>query len=201
MFVSNRSVIFHHMHVDFLLKTSISLHISLVSRQKAQIVTASADTKTFCSLYKLQTASKGSGNLWSLPLSVRNTAHVRCQMHLCQLKLPQFQLGPTALVLSVYGIVRCLSPEWLPPSSSLCKQTVVHEVHWLRRLRCSRVYRFLLLKFYSLSHLGDKVEWGKPLVGERQSYCPGQNNQDPIHQEDGSCRWAVKWIPQAAEAR
>lgn len=56
-----------------LFKTTLILHISLVERQHAQIVAASADTEAIHRFQELPTASNKSEKLWQLVLAVLNT--------------------------------------------------------------------------------------------------------------------------------
>lgn len=156
---------------------------------------------SFC-LYKLPMTSKGSGNLCSLPLSeiqLLSAAKCICVSWSCHnfslAPLPWFcpyslwycQMSFSRVTPSLFFTVQTNSCAWGSP---------VKETDVLQSVQVS-AHEILL----SLSHSREKVEWGKPWTGECKNYCPGQNNQDPIHQEDGSCRWVVEWIPQAAETR
>lgn len=88
----------HHQQLLLLLKTSISLHISLVERQQAQ-----RDGQLLQAGNSFKSYRESSGNLRSLPLRVKNAACVCCQMLHCQLPLPEFEIGCCS------GIARCPS--------------------------------------------------------------------------------------------
>lgn len=86
------------------LKSHVTLHISLVKRQQAHIVPTTADTEalaayTSCDRLKCYRYHCLAAHVSCL-LTARNSTRLCCQIPLCQLTLPRFEVSSAALVLS-----------------------------------------------------------------------------------------------------
>lgn len=109
-------VTFQYRRIILLLKTSASLHIYWVERQRTQIGPPSADTEVFGSLCELPTASNILQKLLQ-PLTAGNAACVCSHRLWCQVTLPRPELSPADLLLPIQSMV--LS-DICPQSYSLC---------------------------------------------------------------------------------
>lgn len=117
---------FQYRRIISLLKTSTSLHIYWVERQRTQIGPPSADTEVFLAAYVSCQQLRIHLQKLLQPLTAGNAACVCSDRLWCQVMLPRPELSPADLVLSIQSMV---PSDICPQSCSLCRHHSFGYIH------------------------------------------------------------------------